>query len=99
MNTFEKILQTMSKNLGYTILFVAGIIIFLYSSDADIIGGLLTAGSALVVYITSVLLYNEYKRTPASATRSAPKPAASKPAAAKKSAPKKKAVKKTAKKK
>ncbi len=82
----------MSRNLGYTILLVAGIIIFLYASDADIIGGLLTAGAALVIYVSGTLLYGEYKRTPVRVVKTATvsKPAQKKPAATKKKSVKKK---------
>ena len=60
MNTFEKILGVFGKNLAYTIELIIAVIFFAYFSDG-LIPGLITAFSALVVYICGAGLYREFK--------------------------------------
>lgn len=60
MNTFEKILGVFGKNLAYTIVLIVAVIFFAYFSDG-LIPGLITAFSALVVYICAMALYREFK--------------------------------------
>lgn len=60
MNTFEKILGVFGKNLAYTIVLIIAVIFFAYFSDG-LIPGLITAFSALVVYICGAGLYREFK--------------------------------------
>ncbi len=86
MNAFEKLLNVLAKNLGYTVVLVAAIILFAIFSDG-IIPGAITALSAVVGYTCVVALAREYKKC------DAPKAAPAKAPAAKK-APAKKSAKK-----
>jgi len=79
MNFFEKLKKVLIANIAYTVILVFGFILFLYFAGGDLIGGALTAVSALVVYVCVALLYGEYKKLP-----SAAKPAAKKTVAKKK---------------
>ncbi len=63
---FEKLLNVLSKNLGYTVVLVAAILLFAVFSDG-LIAGLITAVSALLVYTCVEALYKEYKKSPAKA--------------------------------
>lgn len=87
MNFLEKLGKVLVKNMTYTIVFVVAFIFFLYFAGGDIIGGILTALSALVAYIAATLLYGEYKKMPKTV---ATKPAVKKPVAKKEPAKKKK---------
>ena len=62
MNFFEKLGRVLTKNIAYTIILVVAFILFLYFAEGNLIGGLLTALSALVVYVCVALLYQEYKK-------------------------------------
>lgn len=66
MKTLEKILSTLVKNLGYTIVLVLAIVLFAIFSDG-LISGAITAISALIAYACIVALYREFKKTPAKA--------------------------------
>ena len=68
MTFFEKLGKVLTKNIGYTIILVVAFVFFLYFAEGDLIAGLLTALSALVVYVCVVFLYQEYKKLPAAAT-------------------------------
>ncbi len=57
----EKIINTLSKNLGYTVVLVVTIILFAYFSNG-LIPGAITALSALVGYACALQLVREYKR-------------------------------------
>ncbi|MBQ8255825.1 MAG: hypothetical protein IJY99_02570 [Alphaproteobacteria bacterium] len=61
---FDKLLNVLSKNLGYTVVMVAAIILFVIFSGG-LISGLITAISALLAYTCGVALYKEYKKEPA----------------------------------
>ena len=61
MKTLEKILTTLVKNLGYTIVLVLAIILFAIFSDG-LISGAITAISALIAYACIVALYREFKK-------------------------------------
>ena len=63
MKTLEKILATLVKNLGYTIVLVLAIILFAIFSDG-LISGVITAISALLGYACILALYREFKKTP-----------------------------------
>lgn len=63
METFEKILSVLSKNLGYTVVLALAIILFVIFSDG-LIYGAITAVSALIGYACVQALYKEYKKTP-----------------------------------
>lgn len=63
MKTFERILATLTKNLGYTVVLVLAIILFAIFSDG-LISGIITAVSALVGYTCIDMLYKEFKKTP-----------------------------------
>lgn len=64
MDFFEKLGKVLAANITYTVLLVFGLILFLYFAGGDLIAGLFTALSALVVYVCCVLLYQEYKKMP-----------------------------------
>ncbi|MBQ5699672.1 MAG: hypothetical protein IIV74_00025 [Alphaproteobacteria bacterium] len=61
---FEKLMNVLSKNLGYTVVLVTAILLFAIFSDG-LIPGLITAVSALLAYTCIVALYKEYKAAPA----------------------------------
>ncbi len=84
MKFFEKLGKLFAANIAYTVILVFGLILFMYFAGGDLIAGIFTAISALVVYVCIALLYAEYKKMPA-----ASKPVAKK-APAKKSAKSKK---------
>ncbi len=65
MNFFDKLGKVLASNIAYTIVLVLGVILFLYFAGGDLIAGIFTAISALVVYVCCVLLYQEYKKLPA----------------------------------
>lgn len=85
MKFFDKLFTVLVKNSIYSIVLLAAFILFMHFADGHFLNGILTAVSALVMYVCIVLLYQEFKKTP-----DPKKPA--KPVA-------KKAVKKTAKRK
>ena len=62
MNFFEKLKKVLAANIAYTVILVFGFILFLYFAGGDLIGGIFTAISALVVYVCIALLYGEYKK-------------------------------------
>lgn len=60
---FEKLLNVLSKNLGYTVVLAVSIVLFAIFSDG-LVSGLITAVSALLVYTCITALYHEYTKTP-----------------------------------
>jgi hypothetical protein len=62
MNFFEKLGRVFMKNIAWTVILIVAFIFFLYFAKGDLIGGILTAVSALVVYSTIAILYQEYKK-------------------------------------
>jgi len=60
MKTFEKILNVLAKNLGYTVVLVAAIILFAIFSGG-LLSGLITAGSALIGYACIEMLFKQFK--------------------------------------
>ena len=68
MNFFDRLGKVLAQNLVYTIILAVSVILFLYFAGGDLIAGLLTALSALVAYISVVLLYREYKAMPKTTT-------------------------------
>lgn len=63
MKFFEKLGKVLTGNMAYTIIFVVSVIFFLYFAGGDIIGGLLTAFSALVAYISGAYLVQAFRKT------------------------------------
>ncbi|MDW2994980.1 MAG: hypothetical protein R8N24_03065 [Alphaproteobacteria bacterium] len=63
---FERILNVLAKNMGYTLLLVIALLLFAIFSDG-LVAGLITAVSALLVYACIRALYAEYKKMPAKA--------------------------------
>ena len=63
MNKVEKLIDVLARNLGYTVVLVAAIILFAWFSNG-LISGLITAASALIGYACIVQLAREYKKTP-----------------------------------
>ena len=70
MKPFEKLMNVLAKNLGYTVVLVASIILFAIFSDG-LISGVITAISALLAYTCIVALAREYHKTPAKAVTKA----------------------------
>ena len=64
MNFFEKLGKVLAANITYTVVLIFGLILFLYFAGGDLIAGIFTALSALVVYVCCTLLYQEYKKLP-----------------------------------
>ena len=64
MNFFEKLGKVLAANIVYTVVLILGVILFLYFAGGDLIAGVFTAISALVVYVACALLYQEYKKLP-----------------------------------
>ena len=64
MTFFQKLVKVLTANIAYTVVLVFGIILFLYFTKGDLIAGVLTALSALVVYVCIALLYQEYRKMP-----------------------------------
>ena len=62
MTFFEKLGRVFMKNIVWTVILIVAFIFFLYFAKGDLIGGILTAVSALVVYVAVVVLYQEYKK-------------------------------------
>ena len=71
MNFFEKLGKVLMANITYTVILVFGLILFLYFAEGDLIAGVLTAISALVVYVCIALLYGEYKKLPKTVAKKA----------------------------
>lgn len=72
MNFFEKLGKVLTANIAYTVVLVFGLILFLYFAGGDLIAGIFTAISALVVYVCIALLYGEYKKMPKTVAKKAP---------------------------
>lgn len=66
MKSFEKLLNVLSQNLGYTVVLVAAIVLFAIFSDG-LVSGLITAISALLAYTCIVALAREYRKVPSKA--------------------------------
>ena len=79
---FERILNVLTKNMGYSLLLVVSLLMFAVFSDG-LIPGLITAVSALLVYACIMALYKEYKKMPTVKTVSAKKKTATKKASVK----------------
>ena len=65
MNFFDKLGKVLVANIAYTVALVLGLVLFLYFAEGDLIAGIFTAVSALVVYVSCALLYQEYRKLPA----------------------------------
>ena len=63
MKTFEKLMNVLASNLGYTVVLVAAIVLFAIFSDG-LISGLITAISALLAYTCIVAIAREYRKVP-----------------------------------
>lgn len=74
---FEKLLNVLSKNLGYTVVLAVSIILFAIFSDG-LVPGLITAVSALLAYTCITALYYEYKKVPVKSAAPVKKTAKSK---------------------
>ena len=63
MKSFEKLMNVLANNLGYTVVLVAAIVLFAIFSDG-LISGLITAISALLAYTCIVAIAREYRKVP-----------------------------------
>ena len=68
MKFLEKLGKVMMNNIAYTVVLIVALVCFLYFSSGDLIAGLFTVVSALVMYICGAALYHEYKKMPAGKT-------------------------------
>ncbi|MBR5904196.1 MAG: hypothetical protein IKZ49_01525 [Alphaproteobacteria bacterium] len=78
MDILNKIWSVAKHKPLYAIAFVVALITFVYITDWNLIGGLLTAFFVLVIYITGAELVSEYKKLPKSKPATAKKPSAKK---------------------
>ena len=76
MKTLENIMGVLAKNVGMTIVLILAVLLFALFSTS-LIGGLITAASAMMAFTCAELLYKEYKA--ATAPKPVAKPAAKKP--------------------
>ena len=74
---FERILNVLAKNMGYTLLLAVSLLLFAVFSDG-LVAGLITAVSALLVYACVQALYAEYKKMSVKQTAPAKKAPAKK---------------------
>lgn len=74
---FERILNVLSKNLGYTVVLAVALLLFAVFSDG-LVAGLITAVSALLVYTCIQALYREYVALSANANKTQKKAPAKK---------------------
>lgn len=86
---FDKLLNVLAKNLGYTIVLIVTVILFLYFSEG-LIEGLIAAVAAVIAFACIMALYKAYKTTPAPAKKTAPAKKATTVKATKKTNTKKK---------
>lgn len=84
MDFFKRLGKLFAANVAYTVILVFGLILFLYFAGGDLIAGIFTAISALVVYVCIALLYGEYKKMFAASKTVAKKTPAKKSAKSKK---------------
>lgn len=61
----EKLLKVLKDNMMYTIVLIAAVVLFLYTTEFDIIGGALTALSGVIATVCVVFLVKAYKTVPA----------------------------------
>lgn len=61
MTNLEKLINVMSKNLEYTIIFFISVALFAIFSHG-LFAGLITALSAVVAYVCGDKLYKEFKK-------------------------------------
>ncbi|MCQ2599631.1 MAG: hypothetical protein MJ187_04655 [Alphaproteobacteria bacterium] len=93
--TFEKTLNVLTRNMGYTIVLIIAIVLFAIFSGG-LLNGIITALSAIIGATCVTVLIREYKKTPDPVVKPAPvaKPVATKAAPAKKASAKKAPAKK-----
>ena len=65
MDFFDKLGKVLAANIVYTVVLILGVILFLYFAEGDLIACIFSAISALVVYVSCSLFYQEYKILPA----------------------------------
>lgn len=68
---FDKLLNVLAKNLGYTVVLVMAIVLFVVFSGG-LISGLITAVSALLAYTCIMALVAEYKKSSTPVAKKAP---------------------------
>lgn len=61
----EKLLKVLKDNMMYTIVLIAAVVLFLYQTNFDIIGGALTTLFVVIATVCAVALVRAYKATPA----------------------------------
>ena len=63
MKFLEKLGKVLANNIAYTVVLIVALICFFYFAG-DLIAGIFTVVSALVIYICVSALYEAYKKTP-----------------------------------
>lgn len=64
MTFFEKLGKVLKNNIFTTVVLAIAVVLFLYFTNFDLIGGIFTAVSALVASICISVIYQEYKAMP-----------------------------------
>ena len=72
MKFFQKLGKVLMDNIVYTVVLVVALICFFYFSR-DLIAGLFTVVSALIIYMCINFLYHAYKKVPAGAKKTTKK--------------------------
>lgn len=72
MKFFERLGKVLVNNIAYTIVLVVALICFFYFSR-DLIAGIFTVVSALIIYMCIDMLHQAYKKMPASGAKKASK--------------------------
>ena len=65
MKFFQKLGKVLMNNIAYTVVLIVALICFFYFSR-DLIAGLFTVVSALIIYMCIDSLYRAYTKMPAS---------------------------------
>lgn len=84
MNFLQKLKTVFLKNMGYTIVLVAAIVLFVWGCRIDIIRGAITAVAALIAFWMGRILYLSYQNMPNDVTAPVKKTTGAKPRTTKK---------------
>ena len=64
MKFLEQLGKVLKNNIAYTVVLIVALVCFFYFAG-NLIAGLFTVVSALIIYICVSALYTEYKKMPA----------------------------------
>ena len=57
----NKLVDVLAKNLSVTLVLVLAIVFFVWSCQGRLLSGLITAGAAIIAYMSASMLYRAYK--------------------------------------